>query len=329
MVYPAPEVDAPPLPATGVGGGDGVGLASSGDDFAGVRPYSPGDPQKMIAWRLAARSDDLSVKQFEAEGGGELLLDFDSLPHHLDLERRLSRLTRWVLDADAAHMRYALRLPGSMSFAGSGPQASRALPDDARAARGLRWRAHATGTPHRRAHATPGDAARLFGPQTSSAARERRDTLVLLLAVALVVTPHFEHLAWWATAIVVLLLVWRIWLTLAQRPLPGRFIMLPLLLAAAGGVYLQYRTLAGQDAGVTFLLLLMALKLLELRARRDVFVVIFLAFFILLDAVPLRAGVAGGSDDGGRGRGAVLRAGERQPRRGRPAGDSASCGSSG
>jgi uncharacterized protein (DUF58 family) len=120
MVYPAPEVDAPPLPATGIGGGDGVGLASSGDDFAGVRPYSPGDPQKMIAWRLAARSDDLSVKQFEAEGGGELLLDFDSLPHHLDLERRLSRLTRWVLDADAAHMRYALRLPGSMSFSGSG-----------------------------------------------------------------------------------------------------------------------------------------------------------------------------------------------------------------
>lgn len=122
MVYPAPEADAPPLPATGVGGGEGVGLASSGDDFAGVRPYSPGDPQKMIAWRLAARSDDLSVKQFEAQGGGELLLDFDTLPHHLDFELRLSRLTRWVLDADAAHMRYALRLPGSMVFAGGGPK---------------------------------------------------------------------------------------------------------------------------------------------------------------------------------------------------------------
>jgi len=122
MVYPAPETDAPPLPVSGVGGGDGVGLSSSGDDFAGVRPYSPGDPQKMIAWRLAARSDDLSVKQFEAQGGGEMLLDFDGLPWNLDLEHKLSRLTRWVLDADAAHMRYALRLPGSMVFAGSGAQ---------------------------------------------------------------------------------------------------------------------------------------------------------------------------------------------------------------
>ncbi|HSQ10252.1 MAG TPA: DUF3488 and transglutaminase-like domain-containing protein, partial [Burkholderiaceae bacterium] len=125
-------------------------------------------------------------------------------------------------------------------------------------------------------------AVRLFGPQTSSAARERRDTLVLLLAVGLVVVPHFEHLAWWATSVVLLLLVWRVWLTLAQRPLPGRFIMLPLLVAAGAAVYLQHRTLAGQDAGVTFLLLLMALKLLEMRARRDIFVVIFLSFFILL-----------------------------------------------
>lgn len=122
MVYPAPEIDAPPLPAGGFGGGDGVGLAAAGDDFAGVRPYSPGDPQKMIAWRLAARSDELSVKQFEAQGGGELLLDFGALPGHLDIEQRLSRLARWVLDADAAHMHYALRLPDSMVFAGSGPE---------------------------------------------------------------------------------------------------------------------------------------------------------------------------------------------------------------
>jgi hypothetical protein len=77
-----------------------------------------------------------------------------------------------------------------------------------------------------------GPIVRVFGPQTSSAARERRDVLVLLVAVALVVFPHFEHTAWWATGIVLLLLTWRVWITLAQRPLPGRVVMLPLLLAA-------------------------------------------------------------------------------------------------
>ena len=124
--------------------------------------------------------------------------------------------------------------------------------------------------------------ASLFAPQMSSAARERRDMLVLLLAVTFVVVPHFEHLVWWATSVLSLLLLWRAFLTLAKRPIPSRLLMLPLLFAAAGAVYLQYRTVVGQQAGVTFLLLLMALKLLEMRARRDIFVVIFLSFFILL-----------------------------------------------
>ncbi len=120
MVYPAPEFDAPPLPVTGAGFGDTVGMASSGDDFAGVRPYQPGDAPKMIAWKLAARSDDLSVKQFEAAGSGELMLDYDELPDVLGIEGRLSRLTRWVLDADASHMRYGVKLPDAMIFIGSG-----------------------------------------------------------------------------------------------------------------------------------------------------------------------------------------------------------------
>ena len=120
MVYPAPEEDAPPLPVAAGGGGDSAGMASSGDDFAGVRPYQAGDAQKLIAWRLAAHSDDLSVKQFEATGGGELMLDFEALPPTLGIEERLSRLTRWVLDADATHARFGLRLPDALIFTGAG-----------------------------------------------------------------------------------------------------------------------------------------------------------------------------------------------------------------
>ncbi len=120
VVYPTPEIDAPPLPLAGGAGREGAGLASSGDDFAGVRPYQAGDPQKMIAWRLAARSDDLSVKLFESPSGSELSLDYDQVPGALDVEARLSRLARWVLVAEAAQLRYALRLPGSTIELGSG-----------------------------------------------------------------------------------------------------------------------------------------------------------------------------------------------------------------
>jgi transglutaminase-like putative cysteine protease len=122
----------------------------------------------------------------------------------------------------------------------------------------------------------------LLAPQVSSAARERRDTLVLLLALAFVVLPHLQHTAWWASMVLAVLWTWRFWLALTQRPLPPRLAMLPLLAAATLAVWAEHRTLLGRDAGVTFLLMLLALKLLEMRARRDVFVVIFLAFFILL-----------------------------------------------
>jgi uncharacterized protein (DUF58 family) len=122
VVYPKPEENAPPLPASDSGHDEAAGMAASGDDFAGVRPYQAGDARKLIAWRLAARSDELSVKQFEATGGGDLMLDFDALPSSTGLEHRLSRLTRWVLDADASRMRYGLRLPDTVIDMGSGAQ---------------------------------------------------------------------------------------------------------------------------------------------------------------------------------------------------------------
>jgi uncharacterized protein (DUF58 family) len=122
IVYPKPEEDAPPLPMVFGSGEKGLGLAASGEDFAGVRPYQRGDPQKMIAWKLAARSDDLSVKLFDAEAGGELVLDYFSLPSALDVEMKLARLARWVLDAEAAHMRYGLRLPSETVATGSGAE---------------------------------------------------------------------------------------------------------------------------------------------------------------------------------------------------------------
>jgi uncharacterized protein (DUF58 family) len=112
IVYPRPEEDAPPAPLMPGSSSDGTGVATSGDDFAGVRPYQAGDPQKMIAWKLAARSDELSVKLFDAPAGGELVLDFAVLPAQLDLEAKLSRLARWVLEADAAQARFGLALPG-------------------------------------------------------------------------------------------------------------------------------------------------------------------------------------------------------------------------
>ncbi|MFC5462445.1 DUF58 domain-containing protein [Massilia niabensis] len=116
LVYPFPEEGAPPLPHGADGSADGAGGAGA-DDFAGVRPYRPGDPLRRLAWRQIARLDpadggQLATKHFEGGARDELLLDLTSLPPHLDLELRLSRMTRWVLDAEGRALPYAFRLGG-------------------------------------------------------------------------------------------------------------------------------------------------------------------------------------------------------------------------
>jgi transglutaminase-like putative cysteine protease len=118
--------------------------------------------------------------------------------------------------------------------------------------------------------------------QLSSAARERRDMLVLLAALGLIAAPHAQHLAWWASVIFWLLWCWRMWLTLARRPLPGRFALVPLVVAIAAAAWVNHRGAIERDAGITFLLMLAGLKLLEMRSRRDVYVVVVLALFLLL-----------------------------------------------
>jgi transglutaminase-like putative cysteine protease len=55
-----------------------------------------------------------------------------------------------------------------------------------------------------------------------------------------------------------------------------------LLFLAIGATYYSHRTLMGRDAGTTFIVVLLALKTLEMRAQRDAFVVFFLGFFTLL-----------------------------------------------
>ncbi len=112
--------------------------------------------------------------------------------------------------------------------------------------------------------------------------RDTRDTLFLLAVIAWVILPQTGHLPLWCSAMSALALLWRGGIALQGRPLPSRWWLLLLLLLACSATYLSHRTLLGRDAGVTFVVVLLALKTLEMRARRDAFVVFFLGFFALL-----------------------------------------------
>lgn len=112
--------------------------------------------------------------------------------------------------------------------------------------------------------------------------REARDTLFLLAVVACCIAPLAAHIPPWASAMAATLLAWRGWLAGSGRPLPARWVMAVLLVLAVLLTLVSHRTIVGRDAGVTLIVMLLALKTLELRARRDAMVVFFLGFFTLL-----------------------------------------------
>jgi protein-glutamine gamma-glutamyltransferase len=115
--------------------------------------------------------------------------------------------------------------------------------------------------------------------------REVRDTLWLLATMAWVMSPHVVDLPVWCSASIAALIVWRGWLTWTGRRLPNRWIPIALTCIAGIAVWLQFRTIFGKDAGVAYVTLLLGLKLLEMRARRDIFVVIYLCLFVMLTSL--------------------------------------------
>lgn len=110
-----------------------------------------------------------------------------------------------------------------------------------------------------------------------------RSAVPWLLATAVVTTlPHVAYQPPSFSLIAALMLAWGTWLWWRGLRLPARWMLAVLVAIACAIVILEYRTLLGRDAGVAMLFLFMAMKLLELRSRRDGYVVVNLGYFLLL-----------------------------------------------
>ena len=94
--------------------------------------------------------------------------------------------------------------------------------------------------------------------------------------------PHARHLPPWISLLCGAILSWRAAITLRGKRMPSSLVLMPVAVLAMIGVQTSYQTLLGRDAGVAMLVLLVAFKMLEMHARRDLFVVIFLCFFLVL-----------------------------------------------
>ena len=104
----------------------------------------------------------------------------------------------------------------------------------------------------------------------------------LILCILMVASPHATHLPPWVSSLCAMLLVWRAYLTYSGRPLPSRWLLFIITLAGVAAIAIGFHTLFGREVGVTLLVLLATLKLLELRGTRDATGLIYLSCFILI-----------------------------------------------
>ena len=124
LVYPSPETNPPPLPLglADAGRGHSASLRATSGEFDGVRGYRRGDPMKLMVWKKAASALATGTGQFvvrdnQQQAQQDLWLEA-SRCGLVDREAQLSRLTAWVLVAEAQGLRYGLRVsPASADIA--------------------------------------------------------------------------------------------------------------------------------------------------------------------------------------------------------------------
>ncbi len=112
LAYPVPDARPPEPPPTMVTHGHRQHDARGEEDFAGLRKYNEGDSPRHVAWKAFARSGQLFSKQFAGADTSSQWFDFDAIPA-IDVEKRLSILTSWIVNADRTMEDYGLRIPGS------------------------------------------------------------------------------------------------------------------------------------------------------------------------------------------------------------------------
>jgi transglutaminase-like putative cysteine protease len=108
-------------------------------------------------------------------------------------------------------------------------------------------------------------------------------TLLRLLAVlVLALSPHVVRLPLWESAVIAALIAWRGLAAYKQWRMPPTWVKLIATLLAFGAVMASFGRISGLNGGTGLLCAMAALKLLEFRTRRDVMVMVFLLYFMLV-----------------------------------------------
>ena len=109
-----------------------------------------------------------------------------------------------------------------------------------------------------------------------------RNVYWLLAAMAFVIAPHLLRLPQWVSIFFLVTLGWRAWISWYVLRPPPRWVMWGVTAAAVAGTVNQYGPFLGRTGFVVLLIVMVCLKLLEMRTQRDVVLCIYLGFFLVI-----------------------------------------------
>jgi protein-glutamine gamma-glutamyltransferase len=109
----------------------------------------------------------------------------------------------------------------------------------------------------------------------------RNALALLMVAQVFVVLPHLFHISLWIAAMGVICGCWR-WMVFQGRwDYPRRWVKLLLVIAAAVGVAVSGPNVFSLETATGLLIVAFALKLIEMKTRRDAYLVIHLCYFLI------------------------------------------------
>ncbi len=106
-----------------------------------------------------------------------------------------------------------------------------------------------------------------------------------LAALVFALAPHLTFLPAWITGAFLVCATWRLVAEGRRRPLPPTWFRAVVALGCFLGVFATYSTISGVGPGSALLAVMAALKLLETRKRRDQFVLLFIAIFLVMSSL--------------------------------------------
>lgn len=104
--------------------------------------------------------------------------------------------------------------------------------------------------------------------------------IFLLSSIGLIVFPHVYHIPATVFGFFCLLWVWRFIGIWKQHWLPGKPVIFLLAVCGIGLLYSQHQGIFGRDAGTNLFITALALKLLEIKKERDLYLISYLAFIV-------------------------------------------------